>query len=312
MSYYMDDPMDDRDYDERDGEAPLDPTLAALARDYNAPPTPPREAMWAAIASERGRPAVPVVPITSRRPLRRVFAAAAAIAALLALAFAVGRFSAPGDVPVLAEQTSPDGRSGDGTPSPAPARSEGAPVLAADEPAADDERRETMGDARQADARLAVSERRDVPADESPRRDPPPVAGGPAPGTRLAANASDERPDAFDVAAARHLSRSEVFLTLFRDAFRGEEPADLSPGTARQLLVRNRLLLDSPAAADPRMRRLLEDLELVLVQIAQLPADDREEDTDLINDGLEAGDVLTRLRSATSSDAAATLRQGVL
>jgi hypothetical protein len=127
--------------------------------------------------------------------------------------------------------------------------------------------------------------------------------------------AGDERgaaPDAFDIVAARHLSRSEVFLTLFRDALRGDETAELSPAAARQLLVRNRLLLDSPAARDPRMRRLLEDLELVLAQIAQLPADDRTEDTELITDGMEAGDVLTRLRSATSTGVAATLRQGAL
>ena len=128
-----------------------------------------------------------------------------------------------------------------------------------------------------------------------------------------AAENENRAPDAFDIVAARHLSRSEVFLTLFRDALRGEEPAaELSPATARQLLVRNRLLLDSPAARNPRMRRLLEDLELVLAQIAQLPEENQGEDTDLINDGMEAGDVLTRLRSATSTGVAATLRQGAL
>ena len=117
-------------------------------------------------------------------------------------------------------------------------------------------------------------------------------------------------------AAVRHLARSELFLTLFRDAARGaeaapdEEGVELSPATAHQLLVRNRLLLESPAASNPRMRRLLEDLELVLVQIAQLPVDDQREDNDLITDGMEAGDGLTRLRSATSTGVAATLRPG--
>jgi hypothetical protein len=39
---------------------------------------------------------------------------------------------------------------------------------------------------------------------------------------------------------------------------------------ARPLLGDTRLLLDSPAASDPRRRRLLEDLELVLAEVARL------------------------------------------
>ena len=58
------------------------------------------------------------------------------------------------------------------------------------------------------------------------------------------------------------------------------------------------------------MRRLLEDLELVLAQIAQLPADEPSGDTELMADGMDAAEVLTRLRSATSTGVAATLRQG--
>ncbi|MDQ6872369.1 MAG: hypothetical protein M3037_10225, partial [Gemmatimonadota bacterium] len=41
-------------------------------------------------------------------------------------------------------------------------------------------------------------------------------------------------------------------------------------GKAAELLVTTRLLMDSPAAKDPKLRSLLEDLELVLVQIARL------------------------------------------
>jgi hypothetical protein len=43
---------------------------------------------------------------------------------------------------------------------------------------------------------------------------------------------------------------------------------------ARDLLTTTRLLLDSPAGADPARRELLETLELVLVQIARLPRAD--------------------------------------
>ena len=69
---------------------------------------------------------------------------------------------------------------------------------------------------------------------------------------------------------------------------------------ARDLLTTTRLMLDSPAANDPRLQPLLEDLELVLAQITQLPAEPgRKNEMDLINQGLNQRSVLTRLRTAT-------------
>lgn len=117
---------------------------------------------------------------------------------------------------------------------------------------------------------------------------------------------------AYQLAAERHLEQSELYLTLFRTSVRTGRTDDIGTGTARELLMSNRLLLDSPASQDPRVRRLLEDLELVLAQIAQLPAGDRDGDAGFITDGMEAGSVLPRLRSATSEGVAATLRQGAL
>ena len=72
----------------------------------------------------------------------------------------------------------------------------------------------------------------------------------------------------------------------------------------------NRLLLDSPAAAEPATRLLLEDLELVLAEIAQLSPRSRDEDLQLIRDGLERGNVMPRLRTAVPPGSAPT--QGVL
>ena len=117
---------------------------------------------------------------------------------------------------------------------------------------------------------------------------------------------------AFQLAAERHLEQSELYLTLFRTSVRTGRTGDIGIETARELLMSNRLLLDSPASDDPRVRRLLEDLELVLAQIAQLPAASRDADAGYITDGMEAGSVLPRLRSATSEGVAATLRQGAL
>jgi len=112
------------------------------------------------------------------------------------------------------------------------------------------------------------------------------------------ADAPRVNPTAYRLAAEEHLAQSEAFLTLFRASL--ERPGDhrLASATARQLLAGNRLLLDSPAARDEATRRLLEDLELVLAEIAQLSPGSPAQDLDLIRDGIERGDVLSRLRQA--------------
>jgi hypothetical protein len=115
---------------------------------------------------------------------------------------------------------------------------------------------------------------------------------------------------AYQLAATEHLSQSEAFLTLFRASVRSGGNERLASATARQLLATNRLLLDSPAASDARMRLLLQDLELVLAEIAQLTSRPRERDLDLITEGLENGGVLFRLRTAVPAGASAT--QGAL
>jgi hypothetical protein len=88
-------------------------------------------------------------------------------------------------------------------------------------------------------------------------------------------------------------------------------PRETSEGTggqlfaaqAEQLLVTTRLLLDSPVAGDPRLRVLLEDLELVLAQVAQLPAASRRNaaELEIINEALEERDVVPRIRTAVAS-----------
>jgi hypothetical protein len=115
---------------------------------------------------------------------------------------------------------------------------------------------------------------------------------------------------AYRLAAQEHLGQSEAFLTLFRASLRQPGDHRLAAASARQLLSTNRLLLDSPAAVDPRTRLLLEDLELVLAEIAQLSPSSRAEDLELIREGIEQGDVMPRLRTAVPAGSAST--QGVL
>jgi hypothetical protein len=105
-------------------------------------------------------------------------------------------------------------------------------------------------------------------------------------------------PTAYRLAAVEHLGQSEEFLTLFRTSVSLGTNERLASATARQLLVTDRLLLDSPAASDPKLRVLLEDLELVLAEIAQLAPEPRSQDVELIRRGIERGGVLSRLRTA--------------
>lgn len=130
----------------------------------------------------------------------------------------------------------------------------------------------------------------------------------------VVAVAIDSAPRSNDVAyrivATEHLSQSEAFLTLFRTSVRRGGNEELASATARQLLATNRLLLDSPAAGDAKTRLLLQDLELVLAEIAQLSPRPSSPDLDLITEGLERGGVMSRLRTAVPSGASTT--QGVL
>lgn len=104
----------------------------------------------------------------------------------------------------------------------------------------------------------------------------------------------------YDLAAVQHLSRVEALLTSFKSSGDGGGPGE-SPASldrwARDLLGDTRLLLDSPAASDARRRHLLEDLELVLAQIVQLPAESVADRT-LVQRSIERGAMLSRLRSS--------------
>jgi hypothetical protein len=133
----------------------------------------------------------------------------------------------------------------------------------------------------------------------------------PAPAPRVVASEGPRlRGTAYQVAAAEHLSQSEAFLTLFRTSVRKGGNEQLASATARQLLATNRLLLDSPAATEAHTRLLLQDLELVLAEIAQLSPQPRIRDLDLITEGMERGGMMSRLRTAVPSGPSTT--QGAL
>jgi hypothetical protein len=190
----------------------LDPRLGELVQGYHRPPEPPREELWARIVAARAASPHAGHSMLPHRGTRR-FALPIGLAALLALAFGLGRLS--------------------------------------------------------------------VEPDRTP------LAVTPPSGTSLAQQ----------MATAEYLGRVEVFLTDFRAGVRTGRQDTVAPADARRLLAATRLMLDSPGGRDSRVRPLLEDLELVLAEIAQLPAEPNV-GVDFITEGLDRRGTIARLRSA--------------
>jgi hypothetical protein len=141
-------------------------------------------------------------------------------------------------------------------------------------------------------------------------------------GPRTTSVSSAPRPDtvirggsdiAYTVAATQYLNSTETLLTGFRADARAGRVDTLFVEQARELLSSTRLLLLSPAGRDPHLKPLLEDLELVLAQIALLPGGRDTEDVELITQGMDQQSVLTRLRTAIPAGPASAPRtQGAL
>lgn len=140
-----------------------------------------------------------------------------------------------------------------------------------------------------------------------PVPDQPTLTAVPNPGSRSPAPASPVVRGRGEVAAlfatGDHLTQVETFLTEFGT----RPPATDFAGQAQDLLTNTRLLLDSKRVSDVRTRKLLEDLELVLAQIATLNPRQRNRDLDLIADGLAQSHLRTRLRNAIPAGSAIRL-----
>jgi hypothetical protein len=79
--------------------------------------------------------------------------------------------------------------------------------------------------------------------------------------------------------------------------------AAIAPELTREgvsLLVTTRALLDSPLGRTPRLHNLLEDLELVLAQVARIEPARRHDDVQFIQTALDEHDLVPRLRSAAA------------
>lgn len=124
------------------------------------------------------------------------------------------------------------------------------------------------------------------------------ITGAVDPAPAALSPAGPDRSLAVRLAASEHMGEAEAMLTLFRSSDREEDRAAVA-GWARDLLGTTRLLIDSRVAEDPEVAQLLGDLELMLVQIATAATDPAERE--LIEEGIEERQLLSKLRSAGSS-----------
>jgi hypothetical protein len=102
----------------------------------------------------------------------------------------------------------------------------------------------------------------------------------------------------YRLATTEHLAMTEALLVTLRADMKAGRRDTTVAAWATNLLGTTRMLLDSPASKDVQMKKLLEDLELVLAQIARLPAASGDStDLELIDRAVKQRQVLTRLRA---------------
>jgi len=241
----------------------MDELLADAARDYNAPADVPRDEIWSRIQAER----------TARRGGRsttRVWlwpSVGVAAAALLAVGVTVGRrMERSASIPT--------------------------PRAVANARSVSDSTGQIISKLRQ--ETTATDRRvRELASAGTP--------GGTARSSD--ASAADESTAlSYHLVVLKHLAGSEAMITAFRSAARhGEIDAQIADWS-KELLSTTRMLEASVATDDPTMKRLLEDLDLVLAQIKQYVTrgTNNPGDLDLIEQSIIKRGVMTKLRSTAS------------
>jgi hypothetical protein len=256
----------------------FDEWVREAAQDYNRPPDiPPRDAIWGAIQSRRSQSDAPgdrTPPVVAgalalhSRP-RTMFAArpwmlAAAAMLLVAAGIGIGRLTSSRPVQGTTDVAGAQ-----------PAAQTPTPVTPSPNTA----------------TRVAVVQ----PAGQRSGEQATPSSGNNI--GSGSTNAAATIATGYDVLAAQHLSAAEALLVSFRAS---EDTAmdAIMRRWARDLLSTTRLLADSPAGKDPVRRRLFNDLELVLVQLSQLPTHDATLDRELIDQAISRRQVITRIRTS--------------
>jgi hypothetical protein len=97
-------------------------------------------------------------------------------------------------------------------------------------------------------------------------------------------------------AAIEHLSDAEVFLTSVRADLRTGRSETGQGARSRELLSRTRILLGA-SNTTPEVRRLLEDLELLLAEISALPPQRSSMDQKILDESMREGNIIPRIRA---------------
>lgn len=240
----------------------LDEIIRQALSESREPPAPPLDEMWAHVEREHFDRTV-VLPLRSRAPVRWGLTLLPAAAALV-FGVALGRYSAPHDSAIVTRAT--------------------APIAT------------TRGDTGMAGIDRTAAQ----PPVKAPIQSPdvpsaPPSSRAAAIPVQLAARGGD---DAYRDEMSRYLARTAALLaTLPANGRSAESDADVAD-RAGTLLTQTHLLLDSRVGSDPTLHKLLEDLELVLAQVARLHPVRSTTDLQLIHEALQQRDVLPRLHDA--------------
>jgi hypothetical protein len=104
----------------------------------------------------------------------------------------------------------------------------------------------------------------------------------------------------FELMTERYLGQTVSLLVALPKQLQAGKTDSAFINRASESLATLRLLMDSPAGHNPRMRALFEDLELVLVQVVQMPKTGNATDAKLIRQAMQERDVMPRLRDAVA------------
>lgn len=104
----------------------------------------------------------------------------------------------------------------------------------------------------------------------------------------------------YDLTTERYLGQTVALLVGLPKQLQSGRTDSAFTSRARESLATLRLLMDSPAANEPRLRALFEDLELVLVQVVQMPKNGSATDAKLIRQAMQEREVMPRLRDAVA------------
>ena len=117
--------------------------------------------------------------------------------------------------------------------------------------------------------------------------------------TTVAAKAPDLEAS-YQLSAERYLGQTVTLVAGLPKQLQSGRIDSAYVAQASESLTQLRLLMDSPAASNPRLRALFEDLELVLVQVVLMPRDGSANEAKLIRQAMQERDVMPRLVDAVA------------